>query len=97
MHRNCFRMCKWVRKVNKAWDVLLYFLLNDWNFRTENMTRLQSDSKSAQDGASFNMDVRKENDFVWADYLKDYVLGLREHLLKEDLKNLPQAKSRLSR
>lgn len=42
----------------------------------------------------FNFDVRQLN---WLPYIENYVLGLKKHLLKEDMAGIPEAKQHLRR
>lgn len=74
-----------------------FFALNEWNFRNSTMNSLIEAVENAEDGANYNIDVSKGNGFDWDSYVKTYMLGIRQYVLKDDLESLPSAKTKLNR
>jgi len=58
---------------------------------------LKEDIRKADDGAEFNVDISKESGFDWDSYNKDFMLGIRQFVLKDDMSSLPQARTKLNR
>lgn len=85
------------KRLDKVGEVMAYFLFHEYKFEYNNMDKLRKALLSAKDGHNFNVDISLENKFVWEDYFKDYVFGIQKYLFKEDLKDLPRAKYRLSK
>lgn len=75
-------------KIHKFTNSLEYYTLREWKFVNRNSTHLL-DKMSAGDKALFPFDVR---DLNWESYIQKYVLGIREHLLKDDTQTLPKAR-----
>ena len=66
----------------KAYD---FFISRRWRFSTDNLAQLlNSDSLTDDDLQIFNFDVRR---IEWNDYVKNYVLGIRRYVFKEE--NMP--------
>lgn len=86
-------LVKIFKKFDQATNVLKAFTTKQWKFNTDNETTLLKEFMSEEDKRLFNFDV---SNLTWESYLKDYVLGVREFLLKEPISNLEQARRNLS-
>ncbi|XP_059480665.1 fatty acyl-CoA reductase 1-like [Neocloeon triangulifer] len=78
-------------KVNAAINSLTYFTTNQWTCDTENVTRMLS-SLSPIDHKNFNFDLRK---IPWDDYIFEYGVGIRQHIMKDELATVPSARKRV--
>lgn len=81
-------LVKLQNKLSKASKCLEYFTLNEWRFNDDNVKHLNS-ILSEEDREKFYFDVRNID---WRKCLKDYVLGIRGFLLKENPSTLPAAR-----
>lgn len=88
------RICKKFAKAAKTGE---FFALNEWNFHTTTMQSLVEAVKNSEDSERFNVDISKNNGFDWDTYVKSYMLGIRQYVLKDDLSSLPGAKIKLNR
>lgn len=79
------------QKVHRTTVALEYFTKNEWIYRTANFEAL-NDTLSPEDKRRFMIDVRKID---WPNYMKDYVLGVRHYLLKEDPSTIEAARFKL--
>lgn len=80
-------------KVHRTINALEYFTTNEWTFRNENQLLL-SEQMNAIDRKKFCCDIRQVS---WPEYMEIYILGVRQYLLKENPKTLPEARKRLNR
>lgn len=88
------KICKKIARAAKNGE---FFALNQWRFHTSTISNLIETVQNAEDGDNFNIDIRKENGFMWDPYVKTYLLGIRQHILKDDLTSLNGAKTKLNR
>jgi fatty acyl-CoA reductase len=72
---------------------LEFFSIHEWKIGTNNVLMLTNQLEGV-DKQEFNFDIRQLN---WSTYWKDYVLGIRRYVLKEDDSTLPKARSDLKR
>ena len=72
---------------------LEYYTTKEWLFWSRNPVQLM-DKMSDEDRDIFYFDVRQIN---WHSYIKDYVVGIRKYLLKDDLSTLPVARRNLKK
>lgn len=79
------------QKVNRTMAALEFFTTNEWFYRTENFEALGK-TQAADDKIRFVIDVKQIN---WAKYMENYVLGIRQYLLKEDPSTIEAARFRL--
>lgn len=79
-------------KFNQAAAVLEAFTMKQWKFNTDNNRFLMNELMSKEDRLLFNFDVSQLD---WTEFLKDYVLGVRQFMLKEPINNLRQARVNL--
>ena len=77
--------------MNKATSALEYFTNNEWKWSTENVTKLQT-KMSDEDLEHFNFKIELLN---WSDFLKDYLLGTRQYILKDPLGTMTEARRKL--
>ncbi|KAL0122058.1 hypothetical protein PUN28_007086 [Cardiocondyla obscurior] len=80
-------------KLSKAAKCLEYFSTKQWNFRDDNVRRL-GEQLSPEDRETFMFDVRQID---WPSYLKHYILGIRQFILKENPDTLPAARSNITK
>ena len=85
-------LVKIFRKFDQAAGVLKAFTMNQWQFNYHNRRWLIEELMSDEDRRLFCCDIKRLN---WADYMRDYVLGVRKFMLKEPIGNLPQARRNL--
>ncbi|KAJ8985220.1 hypothetical protein NQ317_018249 [Molorchus minor] len=90
-------MLKISRKFYNALNAGSFFSTHQWDFKTSTMYELVEAVKSSEDGASFDVDLRESNGFRWEQYVRDFIIGVRRYVLKDDLSSLPQAKVKLNR
>ncbi|XP_034248660.1 fatty acyl-CoA reductase wat-like [Thrips palmi] len=85
-----FRMIKIYKKIHKFSDVIAYFATREWSFHNGNV-RSMWQRLSPTDQKEFYFDI---SSLDWDSYFHDYVLGMRLHMFKEDLKNVEQARAK---
>lgn len=84
------------RKFARAAKAGEFCSLNQWNFHTETMLSLVGAVKAAKDGHEYTIDMGTESGFCWETYNKNYMLGIRQYVLKDDMSSLPQARAKLN-
>jgi len=89
-----YNICKKIMRAAKAGE---FCSLNEWDFKVNTLKLLKEDIRKADDGAEFNVDIGKESGFDWDSYNKDFMLGIRQFVLKDDMSSLPQARTKLNR
>lgn len=87
------RMINLNKKIYKFLEVISYFSTNEWKFNNDNVKKLYK-NMDERDKEIFNFDMNKLD---WLDYFKSYVLGIREHLFKEELSTLEEGKKKQHR
>ncbi|CAH1163117.1 unnamed protein product [Phaedon cochleariae] len=90
-------MLKMSRKFEEAIMAGKFFSTNQWNFEVTSMRSLTKAVQMANDGEHFDVDISENNGFKWDDYVKNFILGVRQFILKDDLSSLNQARSKLNR
>ncbi|XP_048584995.1 fatty acyl-CoA reductase 1 [Nematostella vectensis] len=85
------KMNRLYRKLQKATDVMKVFTSREWKFTTVNYLKLLEEL-SPQDQEEFGFDVRVID---WNKYFEDFTIGMKQFLLKEDLKNVHLAHNRI--
>lgn len=81
------------KKLHRAIQCLEYFTTHEWKFNCNNVLMLL-EQQSVKDKKEFNFDIKCLH---WPTYLEDYILGIRQFLLKEKLSSLPTARKSLRR
>ncbi|XP_011307902.1 fatty acyl-CoA reductase 2-like isoform X2 [Fopius arisanus] len=87
------RLSRIHRSVSRIAKTTKFFSLREWIVCDRNVEIL-NEELSDKDREVFEFDVKKIN---WKAWLKDYILGIRKHLLKEDLDNLDEAIARMKK
>ncbi|CAB3233870.1 unnamed protein product [Arctia plantaginis] len=81
-------MIKMQKRINYGLEVLQYYTTKEWYFVNDNFAALK-DQISNQDNNVFYTDLRAIN---WNKYIRNYIRGAREYVVKEDPSTLPQAR-----
>lgn len=81
------------KKLHKAIAVLEYFSTREWKFHSNN-SRILMEKMSPEDRENFNFDI---SSLDWEEYLKNYVVGTRRYLFKEDDSTIPEARKCLKK
>ncbi|XP_045770103.1 putative fatty acyl-CoA reductase CG5065 [Maniola jurtina] len=81
------------QKMRAMDDVLAFFALREWEFKTENVAKLR-DRLSASDAAIYNLDPKT---IEWTEQYKNFIKGTRKYLLKEKDQDIAEAKRHISR
>jgi len=80
-------MLKMYSKTEKSLDLLREFTTRQWSFENKNTVELWA-SLSREDHNTFWFSFEE---FDWKTYIKVYYLGIRKHILHEDLSNTEKA------
>ncbi|CAF4888010.1 unnamed protein product [Pieris macdunnoughi] len=81
------------KKMRAMNDVLAFFALREWHFRTDNVKKLRQ-RLTPQDREIYNLDPQS---IEWDNHYKDFVKGTRKYLLKESDENIPVATRHINR
>lgn len=81
------------KKLHRAIQCLEYFTTHEWAFSCNNVLMLQ-ERLPLEDKKEFNFNIETLH---WPTYLEDYILGIRQFLLKEEMSSLPSARKNLKR
>ncbi|CAN8027021.1 unnamed protein product [Ixodes persulcatus] len=87
------KMVKLFTKLYKVMVSLEYFTTHEWRFNCTNLLGLLQEISPA-DRKMFCIDLRLLN---WGHYFKDYVIGTRKFVLKEDPSTVPEGRNKLRR
>ncbi|XP_076350975.1 putative fatty acyl-CoA reductase CG5065 [Tachypleus tridentatus] len=79
------------KRVHRAVHILEYFTTHEWTFQANNMLTLMRKLKGL-DKKVFDLDMCQID---LCDYMKNYVLGVRRFVLKEDDSTLAEARRKL--
>lgn len=82
------------KKFKKACKNGEFFALHEWKFQCDNLVALNKAISSENESENFCVDVTQIN---WDDYVKNYLMGLRQFVLKDDPKSLEGARRKLHR
>lgn len=83
-------MVKIYKKIHKFSDVIAYFATREWRFGNGNV-RAMWQRLNSKDQETFFFDI---SSLDWDSYFRNYVLGMRQHMFKEDLNNLEDARAK---
>ncbi|XP_076162888.1 putative fatty acyl-CoA reductase CG5065 [Ptiloglossa arizonensis] len=75
-------MLNMIKRVFRYLTSVQYFCLNEWKFHRNNMNDLTKDLKVLKDSNNF---ITHTNDLKWDVYMRDYVIGIKKCILKEDV------------
>ncbi|XP_032686128.1 putative fatty acyl-CoA reductase CG5065 isoform X2 [Odontomachus brunneus] len=87
-------MMKIVKRFERAAQTGEFFATNEWKFYSDNMIELIKFVTASENCSDFNLDFRNLD---WDKYLRQYMLGIRKHILRDDLDTLNKARNRLSK
>lgn len=68
--------------------------MHEWKFETANVIELLQELHGAKDGAEFRMDISTMN---WDEYIRNYMLGIRKYVLKDDNGTLGNARKQITK
>ncbi|KAF5291770.1 hypothetical protein FQA39_LY14258 [Lamprigera yunnana] len=78
------------QKIGKLLNVLSYFSIRDWSFHDTNTRKLWNGlNKTDQSLYLFDVDM-----IDWNSYFKDFAIGGRKYLIKENINTIPEAKAK---
>lgn len=89
-------MLKISRKFYSALLAGSFFSINEWHFETKSTMELIKAVQSTQANPVFEIDILN-GAFRWEDYVKHFILGVRQYILREQMDTLPSAKIKLKR
>lgn len=78
------------KKMKNAMKALEFFATREWTWQDENMVQLWNEMKGV-DQELYNFNIQSID---WKEYLKSYVLGARQFVLKEDPKTLTRCRKK---
>lgn len=90
-----FVLCSMVyiqKRISVGMEVLQFFTMREWNFKSDNLQNLVKTLTSAE-GEMFTIDSKNTGDEY--EYLKNSLLGARQYCVKEPLSTLPRARVQL--
>lgn len=87
------RLLNITNRILKTVSVLEYFATRSWEWSMNNTEMLLAEL-GPKDQQMFNFDVRQLD---WVEYFENYVLGVKQYLLKEDMSGIPKAKEHLKK
>ncbi|KAK7595543.1 hypothetical protein V9T40_013368 [Parthenolecanium corni] len=86
-------LTKVYRKLDQLRDILRYFRVRKWLFKTDNVQSLWK-NLSPEDKEIFYFDIKNVD---WTEYFQCLVLGVRVFLMKDDIQTLPAARKKVTR
>ncbi|XP_049638841.1 fatty acyl-CoA reductase 2-like [Suncus etruscus] len=87
------RILNIMNRILKTISMLEYFWTHCWEWSMKNTEMLMAEL-SPEDQQVFNFDVRQLD---WLEYIENYVIGVKQYLLKEDMSGIPKAKEHLKK
>lgn len=90
-------MLKLSRRLNQALEAGSFFSTNEWEFGSASYKELIAAVEDADDGSEFSVDLTLGKGFDWETYVGEFLKGVRQYILKDDLTSLPVAKRKLHR
>lgn len=92
-----FRMFKLSKKMNQALEAGSFFSTNEWTFGSSSYQSLIEAVSHAEDCEEFPVDLTLGQGFDWDHYVGDYLKGVRQFILKDEMTSLPAARKKLNR
>lgn len=89
-----FRMLKNSLKTHSVNLFGSFVSINQWQYEDTNMNNLCKEIKDMNEKNMFNVDVQ---DIRWEDYFKNFLLGIRQFMLKDNPDTLLQARTKMNR
>jgi fatty acyl-CoA reductase len=84
------KMGRVYNSIHKALETLEFFLQNSWKWERNNMMMIQK-NLSPEDAKVFDMDTSRLD---WGQYLEDFCVGTKVHLMKEDNGDMARTKQK---
>lgn len=81
-------MIKIQKKISQGLNVLQYYTTKQWVFNNDRMCAMYG-RLSEKDRQTFFFDMSALD---WPSYFRDYILGVRQYVLKEPPATLPKAR-----
>lgn len=86
---------KLAKRFKLAADTGTFFAMHEWNFETKNIRKIIQAARETQtDADEFNLDI---SSLDWDIYMEKYMMGIRTHILKDDVSSLPKARKKLQK
>ncbi|XP_055374503.1 uncharacterized protein LOC129607499 [Condylostylus longicornis] len=85
---------KIAKKLQAALLTGSFFSLREWIFDNENQRKLCETISAATDGEEFNCNIEKLN---YDDYIRNYMMGIRKFILKDEDDSMSSARKKLAR
>lgn len=85
-------MMKSVKRFERLLGTGRFFSTNEWTFHRDNMNDLAKKVNALKDCDNFNVSVEHLN---WDTYFRDYMVGIKKYVLKENPETINTARSRL--
>ena len=77
------------KKISVGMDVLKFFTMNDWNFKSDNFCNLTKE-QSKEEYNMFYIDSKNAGDTTT--YLRNSLIGGRQYCARDPLSTIPKAK-----
>ncbi|XP_015125301.1 fatty acyl-CoA reductase wat isoform X1 [Diachasma alloeum] len=87
------RTYKMVTKIFKYLSVVQEFTMRNWTYKTDNVQQLWN-RLDAKDKQNFKFSLKE---FDWRNYFRNYLMGVKIYLFKEDLSTLEASRKRAQR
>lgn len=88
-------MFKIAKRFKSAADTGEFFAMHEWDFKNDNLKEIMKIAKMTQtDADEFNFDLRGMD---WDRYVEKYMLGIRKFVLKDDMKSMGAARTKIKR
>lgn len=87
------RVYKLYQKIDKLTAAPAFFTTHTWNFTDKNVVNA-FETMSPTDKEIFKFDLAK---LSWESYMRDYYMGMRQYILKDEISTIPAAKKRYER
>lgn len=81
------------RKIHKFVDVVTWFSSRDWTYTNDNVQNMWKRLET-KDQQSFRFNIRELN---WREYFRNYIIGMRVNLFKDDLSTLEASRKKSKR
>lgn len=80
-------------RVYKTLKVSNYFITRQWQFSDANIRNLYKEM-SQKDQQTFQINTKS---ILWEEYVENYCLGIRQHLLKQSPDSLSDCRGKMNR
>jgi alcohol-forming fatty acyl-CoA reductase len=80
------------KRISVGMEVIQFFTMRKWNFRSDNMDRL-ANLQSPEESEIFKFDSKNNGEEY--EYIKNAYLGARQYTMKDPLTTIPKARIQL--